>query len=455
MRQKKRAIIFIAGNLLACTMYAQGAGVNSPYSRYGFGKLDDQALGFNKGMAGLAYGIRDGAIINQQNPASYSQVDSVTFLFDTGISLHSANFNANGVKQNIKNATFDYVTLSFRLRRGLGFSMGFMPYSTIGYELNKSDVITNEGDKYASSTYTNHFSGEGGLHKVYAGIGWRPFKNFSIGMNASYIYGGLRHRAANIFASSNSYSTWRIYNTNLKTYMLELGAQYTLPLSKQDALTIGAVYTPGHSIKSTANVYDLIGNITQYYTSSTTYVTGADDIADASTPSFSVKDAYDLPTSFGIGFAMKHKNSITYGIDYTLTKWGDAKFPVITTENGVTSYKALKGILSDRHKITAGFEVQPNMYSRNYLKRIKYKAGAYYATPYTKVKGQDGATEYGVSAGLGLPIQNQYNNRSFLNVSAQWVRIDPKTSGFLKENYFRISIGLTFNESWFRKWKVE
>lgn len=455
MRQKKRAIIFVASSLLACTMYAQGSGVNSPYSRYGFGKLDDQSLGFNKGMAGLAYGIRDGAIINQQNPASYSKVDSITFLFDTGIALQSANFNANGVKKNIKNATFDYVTLAFRLRKGLGFSMGFMPYSTIGYELNKQDIIRNEGDNYTSSTYTNHFSGQGGLHKVYLGTGWAPFKNFSIGINASYLYGELRHRAANIFSSSTSYSTWRIYNTNVKTYMLEFGAQYTLPLSKQDALTFGAVYTQGHSIKSAANVYDLIGNISQYYTNHTNYVTGADDLADASTPSFSVKNAYDLPTSIGVGVAMKHNNSLTYGIDYTLTKWGSAKFPVITTTNGVTSYVPVKGILSDRHKITAGAEIQPNMYSRNYLKRIKYKVGAYYATPYAKVKGQDGAAEYGVSAGFGLPIQNQYNNRSFLNVSAQWIRIDPKTSGLMKENYFRIAVGLTFNESWFRKWKVE
>lgn len=453
MRQKKRTIILAVSSLLACQTINAQSGVNSPYSRYGFGKLDDQSLGFNKGMAGLAYGLRDGAIINQQNPASYSKVDSITFLFDAGISLQKANFNDNGVKKNINNTTFDYVTLAFRLRHSLGLSMGFMPYSTIGYELNKSASISN--DDYSRSTYTDHFSGEGGIHKVYLGIGWSPFKNFSIGMNGSYMYGNLKHRAANIFSNSNSYSTWRIYNTDIKSYMLEFGMQYTLNFSKKDNLTVGAVYTPGHNIKSTAKVYDLIGNITQYYSSNTSYVTGADDIAAASTPSFTCPDAYDLPTSFGVGFAMKHNNNVTYGIDYTLTKWGSARFPVITTANGTTSYISKEGVLSDRHKITAGFEIQPNMYSRNYLKRIKYRLGGYYATPYTKVKGQDGANEYGVSAGLGLPIQNQYNNRSFLNITAGWVRIDPKVNGMLKENYFRVSVGLTFNESWFRKWKVE
>lgn len=455
MRQKKRTIVFVVSSLLAANMYAQ-SGMNSPYSRYGFGKLDDQSLGFNKGMAGLAYGLRDGAIINQQNPASYSKVDSVTFLFDAGISIQKANFNDNGTKKNINNSTFDYVTLALRLHRNLGFSMGLMPYSSIGYELNQSASVSN--DDYTSSSYTNHYSGDGGIHKVYVGIGWAPFKNLSIGVNGSYLYGDLKHRAANIFSNSNSYSTWRIYNTNLKSYMLEFGAQYTLNLSKKNNLTIGAVYTPGHSIKSKANVYDLLGNITQYYTyynNSGYRVLGADDYAAASTPSYTCPDAYELPTSIGVGFAMKHNNNITYGVDYTLTKWGSTRFPTITTEGGKTSYVPKEGILSDRHKITAGFEIQPNMYSRNYLKRIKYRAGGYYATPYTTVKGQDGAKEYGVSAGLGLPIQNQYNNRSFINITAQWIHIDPKVTGMLKENYFRIAIGLTFNESWFRKWKVE
>ena len=48
---------------------------------------------------------------------------------------------------------------------------------------------------------------------------------------------------------------------------------------------------------------------------------------------------------------------------------------------------------------------------------------------------------------------NKWNSRSMLNVSAQWVRQDAKS--LLTENTFRINIGLTFNERWFAKWKVE
>ena len=48
---------------------------------------------------------------------------------------------------------------------------------------------------------------------------------------------------------------------------------------------------------------------------------------------------------------------------------------------------------------------------------------------------------------------NGWNNRSILNISGQWVHQSAKS--LITENTFRINIGLTFNERWFMKWKVE
>ncbi|MBQ8991689.1 MAG: hypothetical protein IJ084_06780, partial [Prevotella sp.] len=76
-----------------------------------------------------------------------------------------------------------------------------------------------------------------------------------------------------------------------------------------------------------------------------------------------------------------------------------------------------------------------------------------YTTPYYKINGQNGPRQFSVSAGFGIPIMNGYNNRSLLNISAQWV--NNAADGLIKENTFRINLGLTFNEKWFAKWKVE
>ena len=111
-----------------------------------------------------------------------------------------------------------------------------------------------------------------------------------------------------------------------------------------------------------------------------------------------------------------------------------------------------RDLLSDRHKFTIGGEWVPNWQSRKFYNRIHYRVGASYNTPYIKVNGNDGPKEISVSAGFGIPITNNWNNGSFLNISGQWVKASAKD--LITENTFRINIGLTFNEQWFNKWKV-
>jgi hypothetical protein len=102
----------------------------------------------------------------------------------------------------------------------------------------------------------------------------------------------------------------------------------------------------------------------------------------------------------------------------------------------------------DRHKVAVGADWIPNPLSRKYLNQVHYRIGASYATPYYKIKGSDGPNELTLSAGFGLPV-----SRSMVHISGQWVR--SKATGFVTENTFRINIGLTFNERWFAKWKVD
>jgi hypothetical protein len=115
-----------------CMNVSAQSGTNSPYSQYGLGVLSDQSQGFNRGMNGLAYGLRDGNQVNYLNPASYSAVDSLTMVFDVGLSLQLTNFSEQGTKVNARNANFEYAVAGFRLARHLGFSFGVIPFSNIG-----------------------------------------------------------------------------------------------------------------------------------------------------------------------------------------------------------------------------------------------------------------------------------------------------------------------------------
>ena len=132
-----------------------------------------------------------------------------------------------------------------------------------------------------------------------------------------------------------------------------------------------------------------------------------------------------------------------------MQQWADAKYP----HDSGNDYVSKTGLFKDSHRINAGFEYCQNTEGRKFLSRIRYRFGAGYSTPYIKIGEKDGPSQLSVSAGVGIPIVNVYNNRSMLNISAQWVRND--ASGFIRENTFRINVGLTFNERWFAKWKFE
>ena len=131
--------IAAAISLISLQANAQN-GSNSPYSRYGFGTINDRAQGFNKGMAGVAQGFRDATAVNFQNPASYSAVDSLTLLFDIGVSLQNANFKQGSLKTNAKNTSVDYITAQFRAWRNVGMSFGLLPLTSIGYSFKNKQT---------------------------------------------------------------------------------------------------------------------------------------------------------------------------------------------------------------------------------------------------------------------------------------------------------------------------
>ncbi len=418
----------MAAALFSTALFAQ-SGTNSPYSQYGLGILSDQSLGYNRGMNGLSLGLRNGSQINTVNPASYSAMDSLTMLFDLGASGQVTNFKEGSVRKNAYNANFEYAVGAFRLLPKVGLSFGMLPYSNVGY--NFATTVSGSSD-VATSTY----SGSGGLHQAFVGIGWNPIGHFSIGANISYLWGTLTRSIAVTHTNSYENTLSRTYTSNVNNYKLDLGAQWQQPLNKTDYVTLGAIVGIGHKLGADATLTSSSTNTQQSKTSTNTYT---------------IDNAYELPMSYGVGAAYTKGTKFTFGADYTLQKWGSVKIPNNSSTSDV--YTLQSGQMKDMSKITLGGEWLPNLTGRKFLERVHYRLGASYATPYYKVNGADGPKEISVSAGFGIPIINTYNNRSILNISGQWTHAS--ATDLITENTFRINIGITFNESWFMKWKVE
>lgn len=435
---RKTAILLMA--LLTASASAQTGGSNSSYSRFGLGTLADQSQGPNRGMAGVGIALHQGNRVNMLNPASYASTDSLSFILDAGMSLSAGRMKSGNSSVNVKNCSLDYVNAAMRLRRGLGLSFGFVPYSTIGYNFHNERLVTSDENTTQPVKSTSTYAGEGGLHQAYIGLGWRPVGNLSVGANVSFIWGNYYHAMTQSFtegtASSSDYSGLNsVHDASLKTYKLDFGVQYPIRVNAENWITVGATAGLGHKIKSDATLtrYTSVGDSTQ---------------VTAHSP-------FDLPYTYGGGLAWQHKNTLLVAADYKMEQWANCRTPHSSTAGGELAYYGAKGDYKNRSRIAVGAQYTPDPTDRHYVKRMQYRVGANYSTPYLRVNGTDGPSEMTLAAGLGLPISNKANNRSMVNVGLQWLRRKPASAGLITENYFMVNVGLTFNEKWFMKFKIQ
>lgn len=425
MKRMKKTILIACSILTAAVLTATAqSSTKSPYSQFGLGQLSERSQGISRGMNGVSIALQQGNMVNTLNPASYGGVDSLTMIFDASITGQTTNFKEGATKQNATSANFDYIVASFRAWRSVGVSVGVLPLTNIGYSYSTTTAVNQEYGKL-----TETYSGEGGLHEAFLGVGWHALKPLYIGVNAGYLWGDLSRTV--VTSNSNISSLQKSYSSTVKSYKLDAGIQWRQPLGKQDVLTLGATIGIGHKLGADATL-DIV------------------NVSKNDTTPFRVKNALELPWSWGVGLAWNHGNILTLAADMEMQQWGKTTFPTYSNDN----YLPTSGLMTDRMKLNAGAEWIPDINDPNhYLKRIRYRFGAGLSTPYYKINGEDGPRDFSVSLGLGLPFQNQYFSRSIVNISGQWVHSSAKN--FITENTFCINIGITFNERWFAKWKVE
>ncbi len=428
----KKTLICTVLLAISLTAGAQ-AGIKSPYSQYGLGALDDQSQSFSRGMNGVGLALRRPNIANTLNPAAYSAIDSLTMIFDVAMAGQLTNYKEKGKSVNAKGATFEYIVGTFRLRKDVGMTFGVLPYSRIDYSYATSQYLDN-----TNGTITESYGGSGGLHQAMLGVGWKVVKPLSLGVNVAYLWGRMEKTAS---SGSTSYinSLTKTYSALVNSYNIKVGAQWEQPISRRDMLTIGATMGIGHKLNANSTCSIVNSNS----------VTSSKD-----TTTFVAENAFSVPWEYGVGLGWTHGRKLFVGADMTLQKWGSLDFPDYDALQN--DYVMKSGLLKNRYMVNVGADFVPDEMSRTYLKRVHYKIGAGLGNSYYKVNGQDGPKEVSVSAGFGLPLQNGWNTRGnmkpVLNVSAQWAR--SSATGLITENSFRINIGLTFNERWFAKWKV-
>ena len=293
-------LVFSIMCLSGLTPVKAQTGVNSPYSRYGLGLLSDQSIGITKSMGGIGAGFRMPSTLNLKNPASYSAVDTLTFVADLGFALQNGNFNENGVRVNARNGYINHLAMQFRILPKVGMTVGFMPFANVGYGFSETELVRRDED--GEITATNTYSGTGGVRQFMGGLGWRPTKWLSLGANASYLSGDIAHFIMNTYSSSDVQSRNKTYSTEMSALKLDFGLQSTIRMGKRD-LVLGVAFTPAQVLESE------------------TFVTDVHSVSDTTW----IADAFSLPELMSAGFTYQWEKGML-GADVSYQTWSKASF---------------------------------------------------------------------------------------------------------------------------------
>jgi len=388
-------------------------------------------------MGGVSIGSRSGTSINTVNPASYSSVDSMTFMFDIGSSAIISRFSDLTKSNQTFNANLEYITMQFPLSKHMGFSAGLLPYSFAGYNFSSNDTTyLHNTSKLDTIPFSRTFIGNGGFSQVYMGLSADLFNHVALGVNAYYMYGTINnYRDLTFNTTSNGFTSTTQANTiTARNFRFRLGMQVYNTFAQKHDVTLGLIYEP--KIK-------LNGGFSQLTTG---VLNDTIDSGHANDPNY-IAYGFEIPSTFGIGLNYSYDKKISVGLDYSLQQWKNTEF----FWNPTTGKNQEN--LNNRSKIAVGVEYQPNPKGRKFSDRIRYRGGFNVSDSYYNINGAAQPKNYNITAGIGLPLYNKTSNSiSMLNASIEYGKIG--SADLLQEDYLKFTLNIVFNEHWFFKRKL-
>lgn len=132
-------VIICVLSFIVQPLFAQN-NTSSPYTRYGYGLVNDAGFGQVKAMGGLSMGLRSNNFINPANPASYTSIDSLTFRMEAGVSFQVSNFSDGEKSQTALDGNLEYLAMQFPIKKWVALSLGLMPYSIVGYNYSMTET---------------------------------------------------------------------------------------------------------------------------------------------------------------------------------------------------------------------------------------------------------------------------------------------------------------------------
>ena len=417
----KRIIFTLLSVILFLNLDAQ-ENIGSPYSVFGMGLLPPNH-GPYTAMGGVSAAMRDNRNINFLNPASYTALDSNRFYFQMSLAGEYAWISTHKKSTHYRVAQNSNLNMAFRIKPNLYFSFGFTEKSDIGYDLLYSYSISGS----INGNFNQNIGGEGGLNDLYAGIAWK-YKNLSIGMNFSYVFGKIEKRQTLTAQIANSYYIKTSENNRIRDFLFSPGIQYQFKLSPTSQLTLGTSM-----------------NVTQKLSARKEFISYK---VSSSSGSSTILDNENLNRGY-----IKYPLRVLSGFNYTFkNRWavaGDYTFHKMSEYEEFKSNQELK----DYHKINVGASWLPEATGRRWWQRNKYMFGGYFVKSEVQLKDV-AINTYGVTLGSQIPFFSPRSGEFLLGVALDFGVRGTEKNGLIQEKYAKLRINITFKEFWFMKQKI-
>ncbi|MCF8257964.1 MAG: hypothetical protein K9J06_10430 [Flavobacteriales bacterium] len=416
---------------------------NSPYARFGIGNQVAGANVRSTGLGNMGVAIREDSIpfvVNFINPASYTSLGFTSF--DVGAYASVGTLRSATQQENVNRFNLSYLTLGFPITKWWGGAFGIREYSSTKYSV--TDIKQYANSDTSSGDIRYKFEGEGGLNQAFIGIGLKPFKNLSLGINVSYMFGKLNHLQRVEFPASGLLHVRTDNVTDVSGIYLDYGLQYTARINGRHALVAGGTFA--HPMKVGASS----SRMARTYMLTTV---GTDAFRDTVMLEESSGGSITMPWKYGLGLTWKIGGRWMFGAEFNQQLWSQ-----------YVNAKGTSDSLSDSWGLRAGAEFKPGgeLLGRgffNYFKRIQYRLGGFYGMSEYTIRGQQ-LSEYGMTIGFGLPMArrkagNDLFIQSMVNLSVEWGQRGTITNNLLLEDYWVFRLGFTLNDRWFIKRKYD
>jgi len=457
-------ILFILG--VSICAQAQ-LGDLSPYSRFGLGTIQNQAMAANLGMGSLSTALNSNASINVLNPATYASLSKPTFQVE--LKSQWMTLSSETESQSLRLTTLNSFNFAFPfLKSRSALSLGLLPYSRSGYNIiqdfNNEDV----------GGYTTTYEGEGGLNKAYLGFGKAfdikktsiindtsgvPIDTItqikhliSVGTNFNYYFGNLLKSRSLEFDDTDFFHSRFSSSTHIEDIGFDFGVHYFTTIFEERKRTellhrvnlfAGATYSLASdlSVRQTdlAETYRLFSGIPGAL--DTTYFLE------------NANGSLTIPEIISLGFAFEYQNkndrSLLIGTEFRFQDWTD--FSVNFNGN-----ETIDESLDQSTQFSVGLRYTPKILAKpglNLFQKMTYRAGFRTNDMYINVNDQN-LNEKAITAGFTIPLDVSRSS-SKINFGIEFGNRGGTNNGLVKEEFINVQLGFTFTPYYRNNWFVQ